>query len=233
MPSSLRTLLESAPISLDVAATSLDETIVALVQSLVDSGALAAEHRDSVVREVLEREHRQSTVLGQGVAVPHGFLPERDHPLVAFARLRDPIDAGAPDGENIEFVYLITGGRADAELHLELLMSIARLQADPQFRLDVDDAITREQVLDAFDGFFARREAPGSSYLEMFGGMVASNRQAGFGHTRRIGEGQVIRRDGGLRRKDLDLSGPAFRMVGERLVFQAHVEDPLAAAATP
>jgi mannitol/fructose-specific phosphotransferase system IIA component (Ntr-type) len=153
--------LESAPISLDLAATSLEEVVVALVDTLVESGALAAEHRDLLTREVLEREQQQSTALGQGVAVPHGFLPELERPLVAVARLRDPIDAGAPDGERVELVYLITGGRADADLYLGLLMSIAQLQADPQFRLEADEATAPQEVLDAVNAFLARREAPG------------------------------------------------------------------------
>ena len=160
MPTRLRQLLDTAPIVLDVDATTVDEAVAALVDALVESGSLATGHRDDVLREIVAREHEQSTALGQGVAVPHGFLDQLDTPLVTLARLRVPIDAGAPDGEPVEVVYLITGGRADAGLHLELLMSIARLQSDPQFRLDVDAATSPPQVLDAVDAFLARSEAP-------------------------------------------------------------------------
>ncbi|MCR9095325.1 MAG: PTS sugar transporter subunit IIA [bacterium] len=160
MPTRLRHLLDAAPIALDVAADSVDEAVEALVDVLIESGALSAERRERVLREILDREQEQSTALGQGVAVPHGFLDELDAPLVALARLRDPLDAAAPDGEPVELVYLITGGRADAGLHLELLMSIARLQSDPQFRRDVDAATMPGQILDAVDAFLARSEAP-------------------------------------------------------------------------
>ena len=160
MPTRLRTLLDDAPIVLDVTAATLDDAVVALADALVEAGALIPDHRERVIREVLDREHEQSTALGQGVAVPHGFLPELEQPLVALARLRNPIDAGAPDGERVELVYLITGGRADAGLHLELLMSIARLQADPRFRLDVDVAASRRDVLDAVEACLERSQAP-------------------------------------------------------------------------
>jgi mannitol/fructose-specific phosphotransferase system IIA component (Ntr-type) len=160
MPTRLRQLLDAAPIALDIAAGSLEEAVEALVDVLVEGGALPGDRREAVLREVLDREHEQSTALGQGVAVPHGFLDELDTPLVALARLRDPLDVGAPDGEPVELVYLITGGRADAGLHLELLMSVARLQSDPQFRRDVDAASTPARVLEAVDEFLARSQSP-------------------------------------------------------------------------
>ena len=160
MPTRLRQLLDAAPIVLDLSASSLDDAVGSLVAALVESGALTHEQRELVLREVLDREHEQSTALGQGVAVPHGFLQELDSPLLAMARLRDPLDAGAPDGEPVDTVYLITGGRTDAGVHLELLMSIARLQSDPQYRLDVDEARSPAQVLRAVDACLERSEAP-------------------------------------------------------------------------
>lgn len=160
MPTRLRHLLDSAPIVLDVDAASVGEAVETLIDALVESGALAFDQRDDVLREILDREHEQSTALGQGVAVPHGFVEALEEPLLALAQLRTPVDAGAPDDEPVELVYLITGGRADAGLHLELLMSIARLQSDPQFRLDVDSATTPAHVLDAVDAFLARSQAP-------------------------------------------------------------------------
>ncbi|MHC4910549.1 MAG: PTS sugar transporter subunit IIA, partial [Planctomycetota bacterium] len=160
MPTRLRSLLDAAPIAFDVAADSLNEAVEVLVDALVETGALDPGYRERVLREVLDREGEQSTALGQGVAVPHGFLPELEAPLLALARVRAPIDAGAPDGEPVGLVYLITGGRAEAGLHIDLLMSIARLQSDPQFRLDVDDATRREEVLAAVDACIERRQAP-------------------------------------------------------------------------
>lgn len=160
MPTRLRQLLDSAPITLDVDAESVDETVETLVDALVESGALPVDLRDDVLHEILAREHAQSTALGQGVAVPHGFVETLDEPLLALARLRTPIDAAAPDGEPVELVYLITGGRADAGLHLELLMSIARLQSDPQFRVDVEAATSPASVIEAVDDFLARARAP-------------------------------------------------------------------------
>ncbi len=159
-PSRLRQLLDSAPILLDLPATSLEDVVQALVAALVESGALTGAQHDPVLREILDREHEQSTALGQGVAVPHGFLAELTEPLVAVARLRDPIDAGAPDGEPVETIYLITGGRADAGVHLELLMSISRLQSDHQFRLDADEASSPERFLRAVDDCLRRSEKP-------------------------------------------------------------------------
>ncbi len=151
-----RDLLKDAPIEFGLRASTLESAIEGLVDALARDGRINASDRDDVLRAVLAREQQQSTTLGLGIAVPHGFLNAVDKPVLAVARLSRGLEGDAPDGEPVSTVFLITGGRSDGDVHLDLLMSIARLQSDGQFRVDFDAARNRSDVLAAVDSFIAR-----------------------------------------------------------------------------
>ena len=80
-----------------------------------------------IKRLFVKRESIQSTGIGKGVATPHIFSSEFSAFLLAAAFIRDGLDFKAPDGRNVQLVFLIMSDDRDIGLHLKTLAHLARL----------------------------------------------------------------------------------------------------------
>ncbi len=90
-----------------------------------------------------EREHLNSTALGDGVAIPHGKLPGLRRVLAAFGRSRTGVDFQSLDGKPTHLFFLLVAPEDSAGAHLKALARISRLLKDPAFRarlLEAPDA---------------------------------------------------------------------------------------------
>jgi len=83
-----------------------------------------------VKRLFVKRESIQSTGIGKGVATPHIFSGEFSEFVLATALIRCGLDFKAPDGRDVQLVFLIMSDDRDIGLHLKTLAHIARLTAD-------------------------------------------------------------------------------------------------------
>ena len=110
-----RRLVQDAPVALDLEASDVRGAVEQLISKLVERHSLTAEQGERLLGAVMQRETDQSSALGDGVVLPHGFLDELDGPRLAVARLAQPLDLGAPDGVPSQFVFLLCGGRADRD----------------------------------------------------------------------------------------------------------------------
>lgn len=79
---------------------------------------------------LLQRERLGSTGLGQGVAIPHGKLARLKHIVGIFARLSEPIDFDAVDGEKVDIVVLLLAPEGAGADHLKALARISRVLRD-------------------------------------------------------------------------------------------------------
>ena len=85
----------------------------------VDSGA--------ILSSLLERERLGSTGFGQGVAIPHGKVEELSRIYCLFARLSEPVDYKAIDGEPVDMVFLLLSPVDAGAEHLKALAAISRV----------------------------------------------------------------------------------------------------------
>ena len=77
-----------------------------------------------------ERERRESTGIGRGIAIPHGKLAELSRLYGLFARLERPIPFEAIDDQPVDLVFvLLAPAEAGAE-HLRALARVSRLLRD-------------------------------------------------------------------------------------------------------
>ena len=65
------------------------------------------EHRPAFVRLVAEREALGTTALGQGVAFPHVRAHVAGATALAFARLAEPVEFDAPDGQPVDVILML------------------------------------------------------------------------------------------------------------------------------
>jgi len=76
---------------------------------------------------LLQRERLGSTGLGEGIAIPHGKLAGLKRIVGIFARLAEPIDFDAVDGDPVDIVFLLLAPEGAGADHLKALARISRL----------------------------------------------------------------------------------------------------------
>jgi len=79
-----------------------------------------------------QRERLGSTGLGHGVAIPHAKLPGIKRIVGVFARLTEPVDFDAMDGDKVDIVFLLLAPEGAGADHLKALACISRLLRDGQ-----------------------------------------------------------------------------------------------------
>jgi PTS system nitrogen regulatory IIA component len=91
------------------------------------AGAVPGWSAAQIAREVAQREHEAPTCVGNGVAVPHTFVPTAE-PAAALVTLARPLRVATPDDVPLQLLLVLVGGGLTP---LELLARAARL-ATPQ-----------------------------------------------------------------------------------------------------
>jgi nitrogen PTS system EIIA component len=108
---------------------------------------VAVDHR-IVFEALLTREKLGSTGLGQGIAIPHGRLPNITRVYGLFARLLNPVAYDSVDNEPVDLVFvLLSPAQAGAD-HLKALARISRLLREP-------DTIKKLRGTDNAEGLYA------------------------------------------------------------------------------
>ena len=80
-----------------------------------------------IADSIAERERLGSTGFGGGVAIPHGKLAQVDRIFGIVARLAQPVDYKAIDGEKVDLVFLLLSPPDAGAEHLKALAAISRL----------------------------------------------------------------------------------------------------------
>ncbi len=81
---------------------------------------------------ILQRERLGSTGVGNGIAIPHGKLPNLDRIVGVFARLDQPVDFEALDDQPVDLVFLLLAPEGAGADHLKALSRIARIMRDSE-----------------------------------------------------------------------------------------------------
>lgn len=80
---------------------------------------------------ILQREKLGSTGVGNGIAIPHGKLPDIEKIIGVFARLEHPVDFEALDDQPVDLVFLLLAPESAGADHLKALSRVARLLRNP------------------------------------------------------------------------------------------------------
>ena len=81
---------------------------------------------------LLQRERLGSTGLGQGIAIPHGKFAGLKRITGICARLAEPVDFEAVDGQPVDIVFLLLAPEGAGADHLKALARVARLLRDSE-----------------------------------------------------------------------------------------------------
>jgi len=83
-----------------------------------------------IFETLLERERLGTTGVGNGIAIPHGKLPDFKRLYGLFARLDKPIDFDAIDEQPVDLVFLLLVPEGAGADHLKALARVSRLLRD-------------------------------------------------------------------------------------------------------
>jgi len=122
-------LLSPAEIMIDVRATNKRSL---LEEFAARSAAGLGIPADRIASYLLKREDLGSTGIGRGVAIPHARLPDLQRPYGLFAKLKQPVDFDAIDGQAVDVVFALLLPAAAENEALAALALVARTLRSPE-----------------------------------------------------------------------------------------------------
>lgn len=101
-----------------------------------------------IERALLDREQLQSTGIGEGVAIPHGALPQLTEQVAALLIVPEGVEFQAIDDADVTILFgVITPKRATGE-HLKTLARVSKLLRNKEFRARLINAKDEVSVFD-------------------------------------------------------------------------------------
>jgi PTS system nitrogen regulatory IIA component len=117
---------------------------IALLAALIGprDGVTVAE----IERALLDREQLQSTGIGEGVAIPHGALPQLSEQVAALLIVPGGVEFQAIDDADVTILFgVVTPKRATGE-HLKTLARVSKLLRNKEFRAQLIHAADERSV---------------------------------------------------------------------------------------
>lgn len=100
----------------------------------------------NLMEVLVERERLGSTGIGDGIAIPHGKLPELDNLLLSFGRSLDGVDFDSLDGKPAHLFFLVVAPENSAGTHLKALARISRLLKSNVVRRELMEAKDTQDI---------------------------------------------------------------------------------------
>ena len=91
---------------------------------------LTRKPKRAIFKVLIERERLGTTGVGNGIAIPHGKLPDLDRLYALFARLETPIDFDAIDEQPVDLICVLLAPETAGADHLKALARVSRLLRD-------------------------------------------------------------------------------------------------------
>jgi len=139
-------LIDLPLIQLDLKAKTKSQVITEL------SNMLKAENRISDLKlfmeDVYERESLGSTGIGFKIAIPHTKSKYVTKPSLVFGRTNDGIEFESLDNEPAKLFFLIAMPESGSNSHLQVLALLSRNLIHEEFRDQLLEAKTSQEVLD-------------------------------------------------------------------------------------
>ncbi|TAN59311.1 MAG: PTS IIA-like nitrogen-regulatory protein PtsN [Rhodospirillales bacterium] len=120
-------ILEPSGVVANLRATSKKQALQELAHRAAEITGL---HERAIFNVLLERERLGTTGVGNGIAIPHGKLPQLEKLIGIFARLEKPIAYESIDEQPVDLIFLLLAPEQAGADHLKALARISRLLRD-------------------------------------------------------------------------------------------------------
>ena len=132
-------------VALDAAAGPGKEDVIEFLATTV-AGAGRASSPDGLAADAKKRESTAPTGIPGGIAIPHCRSSHVLAPSLGFARLAQPVDFGAADGQAADLIFMIAAPDGADDFHLQLLAKLARGLMQSDFTDALRQAADAEEV---------------------------------------------------------------------------------------
>jgi len=129
-------------------ASTRQEAITELVESLASAGAIATKSTPEVIQAILARESQATTGIGKGVALPHAKLKDIKKPVGTIGGSENGIDFAALDSKPVYSVILLLSSLDDPDQHLQAMETIFKHVQRDMFRKFLRQSRTKEAIVD-------------------------------------------------------------------------------------
>jgi fructose-specific phosphotransferase system IIA component len=140
-------ILTKDQILTDLGATNRWEAIDELINNLVATGKIQAQHREAIVGVVRKREQSMSTGIGFGIGIPHASTDLITEVVGALGRSKTGVNFDALDNQPVNLVMLFLVPQGQFQKHLHTLANIAKLLHKAEFRQALEQAPDAEAML--------------------------------------------------------------------------------------
>jgi len=120
-------LISPAAVIPNLRATSKKQALQDLAKKAADITGLPER---AIFDVLLERERLGTTGVGNGIAIPHGKLPNMERLYGLFARLERPIHFESIDEQPVDLIFLLLAPESAGADHLKALARVSRLLRD-------------------------------------------------------------------------------------------------------
>src|SRR5215216_361904 len=128
------------------------------IQELAAKAAQLTGQGERAIFDVLmQREKLGSTGVGNGIAIPHGKLPNLNKLFGLFARLDRPVEFETLDGLPVDLIFVLLAPETAGADHLKALARVARLLREP----DVARKLRQSRDAEALYAVLAMSSASG------------------------------------------------------------------------
>ena len=116
------------------------------------SGLLAGANSNLTQAEafhsLLTRERLGDTGLGNGIALPHGRLKDRNFTVAAFIRLAKGIDYDALDQQPVDLMFALLVPENSTDEHLQILAKLAEMFSKPELLAQLREEDSNDTIYD-------------------------------------------------------------------------------------
>ena len=132
-------------VALDADAGPGKEDVIEFLATTV-AGAGRASSPDGLATDAKKRESTAPTGIPGGIAIPHCRSSHVLAPSLGFARLSQPVDFGAADGQTADLIFMIAAPDGADDFHLQLLAKLARGLMQSEFTDSLRQAADAEEI---------------------------------------------------------------------------------------
>ena len=143
-------------IKIDLKATDKWDAIKQLTSFMMKTHRVEHMTEEELYESIVMRENDMSTAIGDGIAIPHGYVSKGPAIQGVMGICREGIDFDAIDGKPIKLILLIITPDDKREMHLKVLSSLSRMMSNAVIRNRLLSAISPEDAMEIIEGEDAR-----------------------------------------------------------------------------
>jgi PTS system nitrogen regulatory IIA component len=130
----------------DVAVTSKKRILEKICQ--LAAAKVSGIEQHELLESLLEREKMGSTGIGNGIAIPHGRLPNASKAFAVLVTTENTIDFDAIDNREVDIFVALFVPENSCKEHLDTLQSIAKLFSDKKILKQVRKCNDNQALFD-------------------------------------------------------------------------------------